>query len=89
MPFYNDLRPDADFETRDFARVFPHMTEAERKRCIEGLLRLKSALRRDVQARRTESNLLVASWNLKEFGHTIQRLPEAYFYIDRRNPRRL
>ncbi|QQA43163.1 endonuclease/exonuclease/phosphatase family protein [Pelagovum pacificum] len=81
MPSYNDLRPDTDFEDRDFARVFPHMTVAERMRCIEGLMRLKTGLNTKVPPRRTEANLLLASWNLKEFGHTTQRLPEAYFYI--------
>jgi len=81
MPFYNDLRPDADFEERDYARVFPNLDEASRKRCIDGLLRLKAGLAAQVPARRSEQNLLMASWNLKEFGHTKQRLPEAYFYI--------
>jgi endonuclease/exonuclease/phosphatase family metal-dependent hydrolase len=81
MPFYNDLRPAADYAKRDYARVFPDMTDAERLRCIDGLLRLKAAIAMQIPSRRTESNLVVASWNLKEFGHTTQRLPEAYFYI--------
>ena len=81
MPFYNDLRPDADFAARDYARVFPQLTTPERLRAIGGLLRLKPALQAQLPQRRSEANLLVASWNLKEFGHTTQRLPEAYFYI--------
>ena len=81
MPFYNDLRPDADFAARDYARVFPQLTTPERLRAIDGLLRLKPALQAQLPQRRSEANLLVASWNLKEFGHTTQRLPEAYFYI--------
>ncbi|SLN44418.1 endonuclease/exonuclease/phosphatase family protein [Roseisalinus antarcticus] len=81
MPSYNDLRPDEDFVARDFARVFPAMTPAERQRCIQGLMRLKMGLGTLVPPRRTEANLLVASWNIKEFGHTGQRLPEAYYYI--------
>ena len=81
MPFYNDLRPDADYETRDFALVFPNMmTDAAKVRAIDGVLALKSALDERIPSRRSESNLLVASWNLKELGHTTQRLPEAYFY---------
>ena len=32
-------------------------------------------------ARCAEENLIIASWNIKEFGHTTQRLPESYFYI--------
>ena len=37
MPFYNDLRPEADYKDRDFERVFPNMTRAEPVRCIHGL----------------------------------------------------
>ena len=83
MPFYNDLRPFEDFTKRDFALVFPEVAEnpAWKARAIDGLLRLKTALDGQVSRRQTEANLLVASWNIKEFGHTTQRLPEAYFYI--------
>ncbi|WP_172300221.1 endonuclease/exonuclease/phosphatase family protein [Pseudoruegeria sp. HB172150] len=81
MPFYNDLRPEADFKERDFERVFPNMTVEARKRCIDGLLRLKPGLQAAVPSRRTEANLLVASWNIKNFGTSQQRLDEAYFYI--------
>ena len=80
MPSYHDLRPEADFEKRDYALVFPDMTVTEKKRTIRNLLELKSGLE-EIPARKTEENLLVASWNIKEFGHTTQRLPEAYFYI--------
>ncbi len=80
MPFYNDLRPQSDYKKRDFALIFPDLTDAAKVRTIEGLLRLKAALK-GIPPRRTEQNLLVASWNIKEFGHTTQRLPEAYFYI--------
>ncbi|MEV8467372.1 endonuclease/exonuclease/phosphatase family protein [Fluviibacterium sp. DFM31] len=81
MPSYHDLRPDADFVDRDYERVFPGMTVPERARCSDGLLRLRAVLNATVAPRKTEGNLLVASWNIKEFGHTTQRLPEAYFYI--------
>ena len=81
MPFYNDLRPVADFEKRDFIRVFPGMTHAEKLRAIDGIIRLRAALDLQIPPRRAEENLLIASWNIKEFGHTSQRLPEAYYYI--------
>ncbi|NVK41065.1 MAG: endonuclease/exonuclease/phosphatase family protein [Oceanospirillaceae bacterium] len=80
MPFYNDLRPQSDYSKRDFALIFPDMTDAAKIRTIDGLLRLKTGLQ-SIPPRRTEQNLLIASWNIKEFGHTTQRLPEAYFYI--------
>lgn len=81
MPFYNDLRPPSDHNKKDYALVFPGMPDAEKQRAIEGLLRLRAGLRQEVIPRNTGENLLVASWNVKEFGHTTQRLPEAYFYI--------
>jgi endonuclease/exonuclease/phosphatase family metal-dependent hydrolase len=81
MPFYNDLRPTADFDDRDFALVFPDLADTEKKRPIDGLLRIKDALAAQVPSRKAEENLLVASWNIKEFGHTTQRIPESYFYI--------
>ncbi len=81
MPFYNDLRPHSDYKTRDYALVFPGMTDAEKRRTIENLLRLKTGLDTQIPNRKVDRTLLVASWNIKEFGHTVQRLSEAYFYI--------
>jgi endonuclease/exonuclease/phosphatase family metal-dependent hydrolase len=80
VPFYNDLRPQSDFEQRDYALVFPDMTDIEKHRTLEKLIDLKTGLN-EIAGRRTERNLIVASWNIKEFGHTDQRLPEAYFYL--------
>jgi endonuclease/exonuclease/phosphatase family metal-dependent hydrolase len=81
MPFYNDLRPDADFESRDFARVFPSLPPDQRVRAIEGIVRLKDQLAAEVPQRMTERNLLLASWNIRELGFRKQRLPESYFYM--------
>ena len=81
MPFYNDLRPQSDYEKRDYSLVFPNMTDDEKIRTINGLIRLKGGLAQHVPSRKAEENLLIASWNIKEFGHTTQRLSEAYFYI--------
>ncbi|MEM7378765.1 MAG: endonuclease/exonuclease/phosphatase family protein [Pseudomonadota bacterium] len=81
MPHYNDLRPTADFERRDYALVFPNMQPSDKARALHSLLRLKAGLTDSIPHRKSESNLLIASWNIKEFGHTTQRLPEAFFYI--------
>jgi endonuclease/exonuclease/phosphatase family metal-dependent hydrolase len=81
MPSYNDLRPDSDDDRQDFALVFPQMPEAERIRAIDKLLALRQALDQQIAAKRADKNLLIGSWNIKEFGHTTQRLPEAYFYM--------
>ena len=81
MPSYNDLRPAADLSKKDYALVFPKMKVAEKKRTIRNLLRLRAGLAKRVATKKSDQNLLIASWNIKEFGHTTQRLPEAFFYI--------
>ena len=81
MPFYNDLRPASDYEQRDYALVFPDMIVEEKVRTITNLIRLKGGLEQRIPSRKVDKNLLIASWNIKEFGHTTQRLNEAYFYI--------
>jgi len=81
MPYYNDLRPDVEREETGYEQVFPKMKDPERKRTIENLLRLRKGLSQEVSPRRTDDSLLVASWNIKEFGHMKKRLPESYFYI--------
>ena len=81
MPWYNDLRPSADLDKKDYALVFPNMTTEEKKRCINNLLVLRQGLTKDIQQKKSDKNLIVATWNVKEFGHTTQRLPETYFYF--------
>ena len=81
MPYYNDLRPDTDLKKKGYALVFPEMRDAEKIRAIDNILALKTGLDNLIPPRRTDKTILIASWNIKEFGHTTQRLPEAYFYI--------
>ena len=81
MPFYNDLRPQSDYKQHDYALVFPEMTDSEKIRTITNLIRLKAGLEQRIPSRKSDENLLIASWNIKEFAHTTQRLNEAYFYI--------
>jgi len=81
MPYYNDLRPEADHAARDFQRFFPPMAAATKARCIEGLIRLKAQIAREVPARRTEGNLLVASWNIVSLGAGSYRDAEAFHYM--------
>ena len=81
MPNYNDLRPPDDYKKRDYALIFPGMLEVEKKRTLANLLELRKGLRKEIAIKKADDNLLIASWNIKEFGHTTQRLYEAYFYI--------
>ena len=81
MPSYSNLRPKKEIEEKGFEVVFPDMKSDEKKRAIKNLLELRKGLREKVAPKRADQNLLIASWNIKEFGHTTQRLPETYFYI--------
>jgi endonuclease/exonuclease/phosphatase family metal-dependent hydrolase len=81
MPTYNDLRPEDDFKKKDYELVFPGMSITEKKRTIQNLLVLRGGLDERVAVKKADYNLIVASWNIKEFGHTTQRLPETYFYL--------
>ena len=52
---------------RDYERVFPEMTNEERVRTLGNLINLCQSLE-SIPPRKTEENLLVASWNIKEIG---------------------
>ncbi|HOX44452.1 MAG TPA: endonuclease/exonuclease/phosphatase family protein [Myxococcota bacterium] len=67
MPFYHSL----------------NSKRAEDRRTAEGLIRLRTALRAEVPAKTLDSKLLLASWNIREFGGTKSggREPEPLFYL--------
>ncbi|MCB0572405.1 MAG: endonuclease/exonuclease/phosphatase family protein [Phaeodactylibacter sp.] len=81
MPWYNDLRPAEDLRKQEFGLIFPDMTDAERANIIQNLLRLRPYLDQTIARKRSDQNLLIASWNIKEFGQLQERIPESYFYI--------
>lgn len=53
------------------------------KRTIERLLKLRSKLQNEVPEKHMESNLIIASWNIREFDSPAygNRVTEAYYYI--------
>lgn len=67
MPFYSDL----DFKT------------PEGKRTSSRLLALRASLDAEIPEKKLESNLLLATWNIREFDSPAygERLPEAFYYI--------
>jgi len=67
MPFYNSLDPRKGED---------HWTAV-------GLLRLRKALRRSVPPKKMDSHLLLATWNIREFGGKKfkRRSKEALFYL--------
>jgi len=81
MPWYNDLRPTSDEKKQFHGLVFPGMTAVEKQRTLQKLLALRSRLDKEIAAKHTDQNLIIATWNLKEFGHLKERLPESYFFI--------
>ncbi len=84
MPFYNDLRPNSDAKKQGYGLVFPkedEFTDEDKKRTIDNLLRLRTDLKAKIPEKSADKSLLLASWNIKEFGHLNDRIPESYFYI--------
>jgi hypothetical protein len=60
----------------------------ERKRAVENLIRLRGQLDSSVHPKDAEDNLLLATWNIRDFGKPLNmrrgwgpRLPESWFYI--------
>ena len=81
MPWYNDLRPLSDDHKQSFGQLFPDLTNEDRIRIIENLLRLRLHMDANIPVKEADKSLLIASWNIKEFGHYSNRLPESYYYI--------
>lgn len=81
MPNYQDLRPTAHYEERDFALVFPKLEDEEKDWIIQNILNLRKGLDEQIPRKNADKTLLLASWNIKELGHLTNRLPESYFYI--------
>lgn len=55
-----------------------------RRRAAAGLLSLRRKLRKEVPPRTIEETLLLATWNIREFGRNLMygaRLPESLYYI--------
>ena len=81
MPWYNDLRPISDDSKIDYALIFPNLKNAQRKRIIKDILELRADLDDKIPQKNADKSMLLASWNLKEFGHLDERLPDSYFFI--------
>ncbi|MFK8057614.1 MAG: endonuclease/exonuclease/phosphatase family protein [Saprospiraceae bacterium] len=81
MPNYNDLRPNTDDGKASFKTIFKNYPSAERKKSIKALLKLRKQLKSVRSTKRTNENILLASWNIREFGHLKKRRPLAYHCI--------
>jgi endonuclease/exonuclease/phosphatase family metal-dependent hydrolase len=60
-----------------------YKSKTERVRIIDNILRLKASVNAQVPAKDLDSNLLIATWNIREFGKNAKatRLKETLFYM--------
>jgi len=72
----------------DYARLKRSIHRADRERVVGNLEALRAQLDREVPAKDAGSELLLATWNLRDFGKPVSRrfgmgarLPESHFYI--------
>ena len=83
--WYHDLRPKEELSTNKYARILlePNLelSEEDKVRTLHNLVHLKKGLEASVPKKELDTNILIASWNIKELGHLNKRLPESYFYI--------
>lgn len=86
--WYNDLRPLSELTPNQYSLVFIQkdeddliFSEEDKKRAIPNIVALKKGLQEKVPPKTVDRNLLLASWNIKEFGHITERLPESHYYI--------
>jgi endonuclease/exonuclease/phosphatase family metal-dependent hydrolase len=70
----------------NYSRLRRLQPEAERKRIVRNLMALRAQLDEEVPPKNAESDLLLATWNLRDFAKDNrkgygERFPESHFYI--------
>ncbi len=87
--WYNDLRPDSELFNDRYALIMLDsednynrmLTQEDKKRTITNLLRLRKAILEKIPRKITDTNLLLCSWNIKNFGTLKDRTAESLYYI--------
>jgi len=86
--WYNDLRPDSELMTDRYSLIMLNensyerlMTDADKQRTISNLLRLKAGISQHIPSKKVDRNLLLGSWNIKNFGRLRDRTAESIYYI--------
>ena len=87
--WYNDLRPDSELINDRYALIMLDaeagyrrmMNAQDKKRTIHNLLRLRQGLLANIPRKTVDTNLLLCSWNIKNFGTLKDRTAESLFYI--------
>ncbi|MEM5564732.1 endonuclease/exonuclease/phosphatase family protein [Psychroserpens sp. AS72] len=87
--WYNDLRPDSELVNDKYSLImlerddnYSRMLDDDaKKRTISNLLKLRQGLFENIPKKTVDSNLLLCSWNIKNFGTLKDRTAESLFYI--------
>ncbi len=87
--WYNDLRPDSELTNDRYSLIMldsdddyqREMNDDDKKRTIANVLELKTALLKDIPSKTVDRNLLLASWNIKNFGKLLNRTSESLYYM--------
>ncbi len=87
--WYNDLRPDNELKTDRYALIMLDeennykrmLTQADKKRTLSNLLKLRAGLKEKIPPKTVDTNLLLCSWNIKNFGTLKDRTAESLYYI--------
>ncbi len=87
--WYNDLRPDSELLNDRYALVMLDsednykrlLSEDVKKRTLFNLMRLRNGIMDKIPRKTVDSNLLLCSWNIKNFGSLKNRTAESLYYI--------
>ena len=87
--WYNDLRPDNELVNDRFSLIMLDQQDSykrmlaqdDKKRTITNLLRLRKGILENIPRKTVDTNLLLCSWNIKNFGTLKDRTAESLYYI--------
>lgn len=87
--WYNDLRPDSELLNDRYSLIMLDsednygrmLTQEDKKRTITNLLQLRKGISEKIPNKTIDTNLLLCSWNIKNFGTLKDRTGESLYYI--------
>ncbi|WP_405604692.1 endonuclease/exonuclease/phosphatase family protein [Polaribacter sp. Asnod1-A03] len=87
--WYNDLRPDNELTNNRYSLIMLDnknnykrlLADKDKKRIITNIVKLREGLLKEIPSKQVDENLLLASWNIKNFGKIKDRTAESLYYI--------
>ena len=87
--WYNDLKPDSELMNDRYSLIMLDsednysrmLADEDKKRTITNLLRLRKGILANIPRKTVDTNLLLSSWNIKNFGTLKNRTAESLYYI--------